>query len=109
MNLLGTPSGDLIISAIAQVIVNLVDFDMPLPKAVFAPRMFSIFAQRELETENRCSQNAFINLERFGHGVKQLDDYCTYFESLQAIMLDSKSKRLLGCTYPRRSGAAVGD
>ena len=109
MYVLGTPGGDLIISTIAQVIVNLVDFDMTLQDAVFAPRMFSIFTQRELETESRFSQGAFELLERFGHDVKQLGDYRAYFGSVQAIKLDSDARRLTGCSDPRRSGAAVGE
>jgi len=106
---LGTPGGDLIISTIAQVIVNLVDFGMSLPQAVDAPRMFSIGTQRELEIENRFSAKAYRLLESLGHDVKQYDAYRAYFGAVQAIMYDARTRTLVGCSDPRRSGAAVGE
>lgn len=106
---LGTPGGDLIISTIAQVIVNLVDFNMSLPEAVDAPRMFSIGTQRELEIEDRFPEKAYRLLESLGHDVKQEDPYRAYFGAVQAIMYDSRTNTLIGCSDPRRSGAAVGE
>jgi gamma-glutamyltranspeptidase/glutathione hydrolase len=106
---LGTPGGDLIISTIAQVIVNLADFNMSLQEAVGAPRMFSIGTQRELEIENRFPEKAYRLLESLGHDVKQYDAYRAYFGSVQAIMYDARTNKLIGCSDPRRSGAAVGE
>jgi gamma-glutamyltranspeptidase/glutathione hydrolase len=106
---LGTPGGDLIISTIAQVIVNLADFDMSLQEAVDAPRMFSIGTQRDLEIENRFPERAYRLLESLGHDVKQYDAYRAYFGAVQAIMYDARGNKLIGCSDPRRSGAAVGE
>jgi gamma-glutamyltranspeptidase/glutathione hydrolase len=106
---LGTPGGDLILSTITQVIVNLVDFQMPLPEAVYAPRMFSIHTQRELEAENRFLESSYRLLESLGHDVKQYEAFRSYFGSVQAIMYDAGTNTLVGCSDPRRSGAAVGE
>jgi gamma-glutamyltranspeptidase/glutathione hydrolase len=106
---LGTPGGDLIISTIAQVIVNLVDFNMSLEEAVSAPRMFSIFTQRELEIENRFPEKSYRLLESLGHDVKQHNPFRSYFGSVQAIQYDARTNTLIGCSDPRRSGAAVGE
>lgn len=106
---LGTPGGDVIISTIAQVIVNLLDFDMPLHEAVYAPRMFSIFTQKELEVENRFTENGYRLLESLGHDVKRSGGFRAYFGAVQSIMYDSRSNKLIGCSDPRRSGAAVGE
>jgi gamma-glutamyltranspeptidase/glutathione hydrolase len=106
---LGTPGGDLIISTVAQVIVNLLDFNMALDEAVYAPRMFSIFTQRELEIENRFSEKSYQLLETLGHDVKRQDGFRAYFGAVQSIMLDSQQRRLIGCSDLRRSGAAVGE
>jgi gamma-glutamyltranspeptidase/glutathione hydrolase len=106
---LGTPGGDLIISTIAQVIINLADFNMSLPEAVDAPRMFSIGTQRELEIENRFPEKAYRLLESLGHDVKQEGAYRAYFGAVQAIMYDVRTNKLVGCSDPRRSGAAVGE
>jgi gamma-glutamyltranspeptidase/glutathione hydrolase len=109
MYVLGTPGGDLIISTIAQVIVNVADFKMPLPEAVDAPRMFSINTQRELEIENRFPEKAYRLLESLGHDVEKEDAYRAYFGAVQAIMYDARTNTLIGCSDPRRSGAAVGE
>jgi gamma-glutamyltranspeptidase/glutathione hydrolase len=105
---LGTPGGDLILSTVAQVIVNLLDFRMPLREAVYAPRMFSIFSQRELELENRFPENGLVQLETLGHKVKRSEAFRAYFGAVQSIMYDSRTNTLIGCSDPRRSGAAVG-
>jgi gamma-glutamyltranspeptidase/glutathione hydrolase len=106
---LGTPGGDLIISTVAQVIVNLLDFNMPLREAVYAPRMFSIFTQRELEIEDRFPERSYRLLESLGHDVKRGGAYRAYFGSVQSIMFDAAQNRLIGCSDPRRSGAAIGE
>ena len=106
---IGTPGGDLIISTIAQVIVNLVDFEMPLREAIYAPRMFSIFTQRELEIEGGHGEKSFRLLGTLGHDVKRYDGMRAYFGAVQSIMLDAQSNKLIGCSDPRRSGAALGE
>jgi gamma-glutamyltranspeptidase/glutathione hydrolase len=105
----GTPGGDLIISTITQVIVNLLDFDMPLRDAIYAPRMFSIFTQGELEIENRVTQKSLALLESLGHDVKRSEAFRAYFGAVQSIMYDVGTNKLIGCSDPRRSGAAVGE
>jgi len=105
----GTPGGDLIISTITQVIVNLLDFKMPLREAIYAPRMFSIFTQRELEVENRVTEKSLVQLETLGHDVRRSEGFCAYFGAVQSIMYDAGTNTLVGCSDPRRSGAAVGE
>ena len=106
---LGTPGGDLILSTVAQVIVNLLDFNMPLREAVYAPRMFSISSQRELEIENRFPEKSLVQLESLGHQVKRSEAFRAYFGAVQSIMYDARTNTLIGCSDPRRSGAAVGE
>jgi gamma-glutamyltranspeptidase/glutathione hydrolase len=106
---IGTPGGDLIISTIAQVIVNLVDFDMPLRDAVYAPRMFSIFTQPEMEIEGGHGEKSYRQLGTLGHEVKRYEGIRAYFGAVQSIMFDARSNKLIGCSDPRRSGAAIGE
>lgn len=106
---LGTPGGDVIISTIAQVIVNLLDFRMPLREAVSAPRMYSTHTQRELEMENRFPAKSISLLESLGHEVKRSEAFRAYFGAVQSIALDPQTGTLVGCSDPRRSGAAVGE
>jgi gamma-glutamyltranspeptidase/glutathione hydrolase len=106
---LGTPGGDLILSTVAQVIINLLDFKMPLREAVYAPRMFSIHTQRELEIENRFPDKSYVQLQTLGHDVKRSEAFKAYFGAVQSIMYDVQTNTLIGCSDPRRSGAAVGE
>jgi gamma-glutamyltranspeptidase/glutathione hydrolase len=105
---IGTPGGDLIISTITQIIVNLVDYGMDLSDAVSAPRIFSIFNQRELELENRFPEKSNHLLESLGHDLKYHGDFRAYFGAVQSIMLDTARGKIIGVSDPRRSGAAVG-
>jgi gamma-glutamyltranspeptidase/glutathione hydrolase len=107
--ILGTPGGDLIISTITQVIVNLIDYAMALNDAVVAPRIFSTFYQRDVEVENRFPETNLRLLESLGHDVQRQPAFKSYFGAVQAVMYDSLSKRLIGVSDPRRSGAAVGE
>ena len=108
MYVIGTPGGDLIISTIAQVIINLIDFEMPLREAICAPRMFSIFTQPELEIEGGHGEKSYRLLGTLGHELKRYDGMRAYFGAVQSIMFDAPSNKLIGCSDPRRSGAAVG-
>ena len=109
MYVIGTPGGDLIISTITQVIVNLIDFEMPLHEAIYAPRMFSIFTQRELEIEGGRGEKSYRLLGTLGHDVKRYEGIRAYFGAVQSIMFDARAKKLIGCSDPRRSGAAIGE
>ena len=109
MFVIGTPGGDLIISTIAQIIIDLVDFEMPLPEAIYAPRMFSIFTQRELEIEGGYREKSYRLLGTLGHEVKRYEGMRAYFGAVQSIMFDARSNKLIGCSDPRRSGAAIGE
>jgi gamma-glutamyltranspeptidase/glutathione hydrolase len=106
---IGTPGGDLIISTIAQVIVNLIDFEMPLREAIYAPRMFSVFSQPQLEIEGGYGEKSYRLLGTLGHDVKRYEGIRAYFGAVQSIMFDARSNKLIGCSDPRRSGAAVGE
>ena len=106
---LGTPGGDLILSTVAQVVVNLLEFRMPLREAVYAPRSFSFFSQKEMDVENRYPAASIEQLESLGHSVRKMDGFRAYFGAVQSIMYDADAQRLLGCSDPRRSGAAVGE
>ena len=106
---IGTPGGDLIISTIAQVIVNLIDFEMPLREAIYAPRIFSIFSQPQMEIEGGYGEKSYRLLGTLGHDVRRYEGIRAYFGAVQSIMFDARSNKLISCSDPRRSGAAVGE
>ena len=104
----GTPGGDLIISTVLQIIINLLEFDMSLEEAMFAPRIFSSYYQTELELENGFNEASTEQLKQIGHELKFYPPYRAYFGSAQSIMYDEKTESLIGVSDPRRSGAAIG-
>jgi gamma-glutamyltranspeptidase/glutathione hydrolase len=105
----GTPGGDLIISSVAQIIINVVDFGMSLPEAMYAPRIFSTFYQDELEMENRFPQSTVDELTTMGYKVNLHGAFRAYFGAAQSIMYDAGKKELIGVSDPRRSGAPIGE
>jgi gamma-glutamyltranspeptidase/glutathione hydrolase len=106
---LGTPGGDLILSTVAQVIVNLLDYRMSLEEAVFAPRMFSTFYQREMEMEPGFSAGTRALLDSLGHELKLYRSLRASFGAVQAVGRDPGRGLLLGVSDPRRSGNPRGE
>jgi gamma-glutamyltranspeptidase/glutathione hydrolase len=104
----GTPGGDLIISTVLQIIINLLEFDMNLEEAMFAPRIFSTYYQSELELENDFPKASTEQLEHIGHELKFYPKHRAYFGAVQSVMYDEKTKSLIGVSDPRRGGAAMG-
>ena len=103
---LGTPGGTRIISALAQIIMNVIDFDMSMDEAIEAPRFHCI--TRTLYVEGRIDKNVVEKLEALGHKVKVRADYDNYFGGAQGIKIDFKTKKLQGGADSRRDGVAVG-
>lgn len=105
----GTPGGDLIISTIIQVLVNLIDHASSPWEAVDAPRLFSIHLQDELELEGRFDPETEALLRRMGHIVEVDPPYQSYYGAVQLIWRDPGAGALTGVSDSRRSGAAVGE
>ena len=105
----GTPGGDLIISTIIQVLVNLIDHESNPWEAVDAPRLFSIHLQDELELEGRFDPETEALLRRMGHIVEVAPPYQSYYGAVQLIWRDPGTGALTGVSDSRRSGAAVGE
>ena len=105
----GTPGGDLIISTIIQVLVNLIDHASSPWEAVDAPRLFSIHLQDELELEGRFDPETEALLRRMGHIVEVDPPYQSYYGAVQLIWRDPGTGALTGVSDSRRSGAAVGE
>ena len=105
----GTPGGDLILSTITQILVNVLDFNMELKNAMDYPRIFSTYYQPEIEVENRFSKNTVDFLSNMGYEFKSHTEYKAYFGAVQSIMYDDKNRKLIGVSDVRRSGAAIGE
>jgi gamma-glutamyltranspeptidase / glutathione hydrolase len=67
----GASGGPRIISATLQTVLNVLDFRMPLKKALEAPRIHHQWMPEELAVESAIPQSARKALEKLGHKVQE--------------------------------------
>lgn len=103
---IGTPGGLRIISALAQIIINMIDFEMPIDEAIEAPRMHCF--KKVLKLEGRIPKSVASELEQMGHKVEFHEDYDNYFGGAQGIMIDYSTGKMYGGADSRRDGVAIG-
>jgi gamma-glutamyltranspeptidase/glutathione hydrolase len=65
----GSPGGSRIISAVLQVITNVIDFHMPIDKAVTAPRLHHQWQPDEVVAEPGFAPDVLDTLEARGHKI----------------------------------------
>lgn len=107
----GTPGAWRIITSMAEIITNLVDFGMSIDEAIEAPR-FTCRAiggkPDKLQVESRIPESTLSYLAFRGHDIKVLNDYDLYFGGAQGILFAPLNDLLMGGADSRRDGAAVG-
>lgn len=97
----GSPGGSTIINTVLQVILNVVDHDMNIAQATFAPRLHQNWKPSELELERGFNSDSVGILQGLGHEIEVRDT----IGSAQTIMLENG--KILGAADPRRPGAAA--
>ena len=102
----GTPGGSRIISAVAQIIMNVIDFNMSMDEAIEAPRVHCL--KNILHVEGRIDETVIENLKTMGHNIKVHPDFDNYFGGAQGILIDPNSGKLIAGADSRRDGVAVG-
>lgn len=107
----GTPGAWRIITSMAEIITNLVDFHMSMDEAIEAPRFTcrSIGGKPDaLQVESRIPEQTLVLLKLRGHDIKVRGDYDLYFGGAQGILFDPVKDILIGGADSRRDGVAVG-
>ncbi|WP_420440495.1 gamma-glutamyltransferase family protein [Candidatus Palauibacter sp.] len=111
---LGTPGGETIGQTQFQVLVNLLDFEMPIQEAIAAPR-FALSAEPNFylpgaevrfRLEDRLPGDVVGTLEGWGYTVELAPGYA--FGSIQGITVDAATGALMAGADPRRVAYAVG-
>lgn len=111
---LGTPGGETIGQTQFQVLINILDFAMPVQAAIEAPR-FSLFASPNfykedavitMRIEDRISVEKFEVLKRKGHQVELAPSFS--LGSVQAIFKNQILGTVTAGADPRRAAYAVG-
>jgi gamma-glutamyltranspeptidase/glutathione hydrolase len=102
----GSPGATRIITAMANIVVSVVDFKQELRPAILAPR-FHNGNTTETAVEARFAPDVLKALEARGHHFSVKRDLDLYFGGAQGVMYRSDGK-LLGMGDPRRDGVAQG-
>ena len=103
----GAPGGTKIVTAILQVLVNVLDHDMSAYEAVGAPRID--FQGDVVQAEHRVPRVVCEGLEHLGYRVNRRTlNYDTYFARPQLIVGEADGF-LAGASDPRKDGGAAFD
>jgi gamma-glutamyltranspeptidase / glutathione hydrolase len=104
---LGTPGGHTIGQTVPQMVINLIDFEMDIQKAINAPRI-SFIEPNYLAVEKGISKEVQESLKQWGHDVREVQGLGNA-HSL-TIQYNSRGKpiRFTGGADPRGEGLAKG-
>jgi gamma-glutamyltranspeptidase/glutathione hydrolase len=102
----GSPGATRIISALTQIVVNVVDFRMNIQDAIEAARIHCMTG--DIFLESRIPKAVQDALTAKGHKLSVRGEMDLYFGGAQGVMISPATSRLYGAGDPRRDGAAVG-
>jgi gamma-glutamyltranspeptidase/glutathione hydrolase len=111
----GTPGGETIGQTQFQILVNLIDFEMPIQYAIEAPR-FSLSARPnfyrpgaevEVTVEGRFLPATVKALESMGHKVRVSNGFGS-IGNMQGIKVDVATGTMMAGGDPRRTAYAMG-
>jgi gamma-glutamyltranspeptidase/glutathione hydrolase len=102
---LGSPGGSVIITSVAQVLSNVIDFKMNIREAVEAPRFHHQWLPNVVKYERLgFSADVLDNLQKRGHQLEQVNN----LGNVQAIIWDEEKSEWNGWSDPRRNGVSKG-
>jgi gamma-glutamyltranspeptidase/glutathione hydrolase len=114
----GTPGADVQVSAMAQFLLNMLDFGMDPQEAAEAPRLATYsmpitadphpYRPNLLRLEARVGQEAFDGLAACGHDVQPWEDWHPSAGSVCGIWIDRETGTLTAGADPRRVAYALG-
>lgn len=108
---LGSPGGPTIVASVAQTILNVIEYNMPLEDAIKEPRLYT---EPDLgkQWEDGINEKTLKKLESLGYDFNQsfrVESADTRIGDVQAIMIDQTDGRLLyGVADSPRPGDARG-
>ena len=111
----GTPGGETIGQTQFQMLLNLVDFDMPVQQAIEAPRLalnadpsfYKPGSAITVNIESRVSAETIAALKAMGHTINVQPGWGS-LGHMQAIRIDPRTGVKTAGADPRRTGYAMG-
>jgi gamma-glutamyltranspeptidase/glutathione hydrolase len=102
---LGSPGGATIVSTVANILINAVDFGEDIQRAVNAPRFHHQWMPDELTVEAwQLSPDTLALLEKMGHKLKRSASW----GDAECVAIDWRTGERLGASDARNGGSAVG-
>lgn len=102
----GAAGATRIITAVAQIISNVIDYGMPIEDAISAPRVYRTNST-DYSIEGRIPVSAVKGLEALGHKYSVQDDWAPFQGVAQGCLYDYTTKTLYAGADPRRDGQGV--
>ena len=102
---LGSGGSNRIRTAILQVLINLLNFDMPVEDAVSCPRIH--YERGLLNVEPGFSDSAFVDLSQDHDDIKRWDELNLFFGGVHAVRSDVRRGGVDGAGDPRRGGVSI--
>ncbi|WP_263409061.1 gamma-glutamyltransferase [Terriglobus tenax] len=112
----GTPGGETIGQTEFEMLVNLIDFKLPVQQAVENPR-FAVDAKPNfykpgseisITIENRVPAKTMEALKAMGYILKPGGDFTAAVGGMQAVAIDPETGAMTAGADPRRTGYAIG-
>ncbi|MDC0721239.1 gamma-glutamyltransferase [Nannocystis bainbridge] len=100
---IGSPGGPRIIAAVAQVLLDLLEYDLDLEHAIARPRVFAAACDDKIRWEADLSPAVRSELEQLGHRFRDEP-----LEVGDVGLIAIEGDTYVGVADPRRDGVAVG-
>ena len=100
---LGTPGSYGICQTQAQVMVQHLDFGLPIQAAIEAPRA-RLLDGTQVNVEGRIPSDVVAGLVTRGHGAESVADWTMQVGGMQGIVINPDSGAMTGGADPRRDG-----
>jgi gamma-glutamyltranspeptidase/glutathione hydrolase len=103
---IGTPGSYGILQTQAQMLLNVLEFDLNVQEAIEAPRV-RVYRDRLVDAESRIAESVRAGLAERGHQLNVIDDWSWIVGGGQGIARDPDSGALMAGADPRRDGYAL--
>jgi len=100
----GSPGSSRIVSAVVQVLMNVIDHGMNIQEAVNAPRIHHEWLPDTLFVEKGISPDTIRLVREMGYSVVGTEP----MGAASSIMVDQQTGMRHGAADPRREGSALG-
>jgi gamma-glutamyltranspeptidase / glutathione hydrolase len=101
---LGSPGGPRIITTVANILIDVVDWGLDIQTAVNAPRFHHQWLPDAIRVEKGLSPDTIKLLQQMGHQI----DREGFWSDGECIMIDPKTGERLGASDGRNNGKALG-